>query len=102
MPRLANVVNVLAIRQVKQGTETTGFRIGFTFFNMLALDLIITNPTPKFKKNVFPGLSQIRSIRSVFGWNRTGTGSEKMTGSTGTGTGISGHTLLKLKLYESG
>ena len=23
-------VNVLAIRQVKQGTETTGFRIGFT------------------------------------------------------------------------
>ena len=29
MPRLAKVVNVLAIRQVKQGTET-GFRIGFT------------------------------------------------------------------------
>ena len=31
MPRLAKVVNVLAIRQVKQGTETTstGFRIGF-------------------------------------------------------------------------
>ena len=27
--RLAKVVNVLAIRQVKQGTETTGFRIGF-------------------------------------------------------------------------
>ena len=26
MPRLAKVVNVLAIRQVKQGTETTGFR----------------------------------------------------------------------------
>ena len=24
------VVNVLAIRQVKQGTETTRFRIGFT------------------------------------------------------------------------
>ena len=24
------LVNVLAIRQVKQGTETTGFRIGFT------------------------------------------------------------------------
>ena len=24
MPRLAKVVNVLAIRQVKQGTETTG------------------------------------------------------------------------------
>ena len=51
MPRLANVVNVLAIRQVKQGTEPTGFRIGFTFVNMLALDLIITNPTPKFKKH---------------------------------------------------
>ena len=30
MPRLAKVVNVLAIWQVKQGTETTGFRIGFT------------------------------------------------------------------------
>ena len=30
VPRLAKVVNVLAIRQVKQGTETTGFRIGFT------------------------------------------------------------------------
>ena len=30
MPRLAKVVNVLAIQQVKQGTETTGFRIGFT------------------------------------------------------------------------
>ena len=35
MPRLAKVVNVLAIRQVKQGTETTGFRI-------LALDLLFT------------------------------------------------------------
>ena len=31
MPRLAKVVNVLAIRQqVKHGTETTGLRIGFT------------------------------------------------------------------------
>ena len=30
MPRLAGVVGVLAVRQVKQGTETTGFRIGFT------------------------------------------------------------------------
>ena len=30
MPRLAKVVNVLAIPQVKQGTETTRFRIGFT------------------------------------------------------------------------
>ena len=27
MPRLAKVVNVLAIRQVKQGTETAGYRI---------------------------------------------------------------------------
>ena len=44
MPRLAKVVNFLAIRQVKQGTETTGFRIGFTRtrVNMLALDLIFT------------------------------------------------------------
>ena len=45
VPRLAKVVNVLSIRQVKQGTETTGFRIGFTLrlctrVNMLALDLI--------------------------------------------------------------
>ena len=30
MPRLAKVVNVLDIRQVKQGTETTGLCIGFT------------------------------------------------------------------------
>ena len=30
MPRLAKVLNVLAIRQVKQGTETTWFHIGFT------------------------------------------------------------------------
>ena len=30
MPRMAKVVNVLAIRQIKQGTEITGFRIGFT------------------------------------------------------------------------
>ena len=30
VPRLAKVVNVLAVRQVKQGTETTRFRIGFT------------------------------------------------------------------------
>ena len=72
MPRLANVVNVLAIRQVKQGTETTGFRIGFTFFNMLALDLIITNPTPKFKKNVFLDLA--KSGRS--GQYLAGTGQE--------------------------
>ena len=32
---------------------------------------MISNPTPKFT-------SQIRSIRSVFGRNRTGTGSEKI------------------------
>ena len=31
---------------------------------------MITNPTPKFKKHFFPGLSQIRSIRSAFGRNR--------------------------------
>ena len=30
MPRPAKVVNILAIRQVKQGTKTTGFRIDFT------------------------------------------------------------------------
>ena len=30
VPRLAKVVNVLAVRQVKQGTETTGFRTGST------------------------------------------------------------------------
>ena len=30
MPRLANVVDVLAVRLVKQGTETTGFRTGST------------------------------------------------------------------------
>ena len=29
-PRMAKVVNVLAILQLKQGTETTGLRIGFT------------------------------------------------------------------------
>ena len=42
MPRLAKVVNVLAIRQVKQGTETTRFRIGFTLHSchMIAHDLI--------------------------------------------------------------
>ena len=33
VPRLAKVVNVLAIRQVKQGTETT----------MIALDLILSS-----------------------------------------------------------
>ena len=31
MPRLVNAVNVLAIRHVKQGTETVGFRIGELF-----------------------------------------------------------------------
>ena len=35
-------MNVLAIRQVKKGTETTGFRIG-TRVNMLALDLILSD-----------------------------------------------------------
>ena len=28
MPRLAKAVNVLAMRQVKQGTETARFRVG--------------------------------------------------------------------------
>ena len=44
VPRIAEVVNVLAIRHVKQGTETTRFCIGFTRtrVNMLALDLIHT------------------------------------------------------------
>ena len=42
--RLAKVVNVLAIRQVKQGTETTGSvkALLCTRVNMLALDLIFT------------------------------------------------------------
>ena len=30
VPRRAKVVNVLAVRQVKQGTETTRFRTGLT------------------------------------------------------------------------
>ena len=30
VPRMAKVANVLAMRQVKQLTETTRFRIGFT------------------------------------------------------------------------
>ena len=30
VPHLAKVVHVLAIQQAKQGTKTTGFRIGFT------------------------------------------------------------------------
>ena len=38
---------------------------------------MISNPTSKFKKTSFPELSQIRSIWSVFGQNRTGTGSEQ-------------------------
>ena len=41
MPRLAKVVNVLAIRQVKQGTELLGsVYLLCTRVNMLALDLI--------------------------------------------------------------
>ena len=55
VPRLAKVVNVLAIRQVKQGPETTGFRIGFTLhscqydsslFNIS--DLILVGQYKKF------------------------------------------------------
>ena len=39
--RLAKVVNFLALRQVKQGTETTMFRIGFTLHcvHIIALDI---------------------------------------------------------------
>ena len=43
VPRLAKVVNVLAIRQVKQGTETTigsVYHLFCTRVNVLALDLI--------------------------------------------------------------
>ena len=39
VPRLARVVNVLAIRQVKQGTELLGCVL-CTRVNMLAVDLI--------------------------------------------------------------
>ena len=43
MPRLAKVVNFLAIRQVKQGTETTETRVLYSaLVSMLALDLIFT------------------------------------------------------------
>ena len=37
MPCLVKVVNVLAIRQVKQGTETTGFRIGFRYSALVSI-----------------------------------------------------------------
>ena len=40
--RLAIIVHVLAIRQVKQGTETSRFRIECTRVNMLDPHLIIT------------------------------------------------------------
>ena len=48
---------------------------------------MISNPTPKFT-------SQIRSIRSVFGRNRTGTGSEKIDRIDRNRNRISGRTLL--------
>ena len=35
MPRLAKAVDVLTIRQVKQGTETIRFRIGFTLRKLI-------------------------------------------------------------------
>ena len=43
MPRLAKVINVLAVRQVKQGTETTKFRIRLTLHSCQcdSLDLIM-------------------------------------------------------------
>ena len=43
MPRLAKLVNVLAIRQVKQGMKLLGYvyTLLCTCVNMLALDLII-------------------------------------------------------------
>ena len=47
MHRLAKAVNVLAIRQVKQGTETTRFRIGYmclrlaNVVNVLAIRQVI-------------------------------------------------------------
>ena len=55
MPRLAKVVNVLAIsiRQVKQGNETTVFRIGLTlhscqyvcsWFNIYIIKLNLGQP----------------------------------------------------------
>ena len=37
MPRLVRVVNVLAIRQVKQGTETTGFRIDTLYSALVSI-----------------------------------------------------------------
>ena len=47
---------------------------------------MISNPTPKFT-------SQIRSIRSVLGRNRTGTGSEKIDPIDRNWNRISGRTL---------
>ena len=35
VPRLAKVVNVLAIRKVKQGTETTRFRYPYRLYSAL-------------------------------------------------------------------
>ena len=57
VPRLVKSVNLLAIRQVKQGTETARFRYPyelysavFTRVNMLALYLI---PSLKLKVTLF-------------------------------------------------
>ena len=35
--------------------------------------IVYKNPASKLKTRFFPGSNQIRSIRSVFGWNWTGT-----------------------------
>ena len=45
VPRLAKVVNVLAVRQVKQETETTRFRIGFTLHSCQYLSSCFNNHT---------------------------------------------------------
>ena len=55
---------------------------------------MISNPTPKFT-------SQIRSIRSVFGRNRTGTGSEKIDRIDRNRNRISGRT-LRVPLPQEG
>ena len=53
MPRLAKVVNVLAIRQVKQGTETTVFRIGFTRILFRISNKLSSKFQPKYTLSKF-------------------------------------------------
>ena len=78
MPRLDEVVNVLAIRQVKQGTETTRFRIGFTlhscqydrsWFNVFMVLIMLK----RFGK-IDPKIYQIRA------WLSAGTGGHPESG----------------------